>query len=150
MRAILTPLFLLLTTFLFAQLEPVKWSFDVEKLNEKEYDIIFSAEIDRGWALYSQFMDAPHGPIPTQFEFDHNNTSSLELIGEASEAGHREEDFDEVFGMNLVKFKNRARFVQRVKVREGTDLVKGHLTYMTCDEESCLPPEEVNFEIALE
>lgn len=148
MRAILTLTCLLVATFVFAQLEPVQWSFEVEKLNDKEYDIIFSADIDRGWALYSQFMEASNGPIPTSFEF--SGDSRIELIGNASEAGHKHEAYDEIFGMKLVKYKGKARFVQRVKVENGAELVSGYLTYMTCDDKSCLPPEDVNFELALE
>lgn len=147
MRALFSLVLILVSTFAFAQLEPVKWSFEVEKLNDKEYDIIFSADIDRGWALYSQFMEAQHGPIPTSFEFYRDN--QIELVGDASETGLRQESFDEIFGMNLVKYKNRARFVQRVKVEHGAELITGRLTYMTCDDKSCLPPEDVNFEIAL-
>ena len=56
--------------------------------------------------------------------------------------------FDEMFDMNLIEFSGKARFTQRVKV-DNSDIVTGHLTYMTCDDESCLPPEDVNFEIAL-
>lgn len=148
MRTIITLALVLFATFAFAQLEPVKWSFDVEKLNDKEYDIIFSADIDRGWVLYSQFLEAQNGPVPTSFQFYRDN--QIELVGDASEAGARQEAFDEVFGMNLVKFQRKARFVQRVKVEEGASIVKGHLTYMTCDNKSCLPPEDVNFEITLE
>lgn len=147
MRAICSLVFVLVSTVAFAQLEPVQWSFEVEKLNDKEYDIIFSADIDRGWALYSQFMEAQNGPIPTSFEFYRNN--QIELVGDASETGLRQESFDEVFGMNLVKYKSKARFVQRVKVGQGAERITGHLTYMTCDDKSCLPPEDVNFEIAL-
>ena len=63
-------------------------------------------------------------------------------------AGNRKEAFDENFDMQIIKFSGRAQFTQRVKVG-GTNKVKGHLTFMTCDEEGCLPPADVNFEIAL-
>lgn len=128
-----------------AQLEPVKWSFDVEKVSETEYDIIFTAKIDKGWSVYSPYLESNEGPIPTTFEFYNDD---LQAIGKAREEGNRKEVFDELFGMNLIKFSRKARFTQRVKV-DASNTVSGHLTYMTCDDESCLPPEDVNFEIAL-
>ncbi len=128
-----------------AQLEPVKWSFDVEKVSDTEYDIIFTAKIDKGWSVYSPYLESDAGPIPTTFEFYNND---LQAVGKAREEGNRKEIFDELFGMNLIKFSGKARFTQRVKVNES-NTVSGHLTYMTCDDESCLPPEDVNFEIAL-
>jgi hypothetical protein len=128
-----------------AQLEPVKWSFDVEKVSDTEYDIIFTAKIDKGWSVYSPYLESNQGPIPTTFEFYNND---LQAVGKAREEGNRKEIFDELFGMNLIKFSGKARFTQRVKV-DDSSTVSGHLTYMTCDDESCLPPEDVNFEIAL-
>ena len=128
-----------------AQLEPVKWSFDVEKVSDTEYDIILTAKIDKGWLVYSPSLESDEGPIPTTFEFYNND---LQAVGKAREEGNRKEVFDELFGMNLIKFSRKARFTQRVKV-DDSNTVSGHLTYMACDDESCLPPEDVNFEIAL-
>lgn len=131
----------------FAQLDPVKWSFDVEKVNAQEYDIIFTADIERGWSVYSQHLEAQQGPIPTSFRF--MESADIQLVGATKESGHKKEAFDKAFGVKLVKFSHKARFVQRVKVEGPTDFVKGKLTYMTCDDTSCLPPADIDFSIAL-
>jgi len=133
----------------YAQLEPVQWSFDVEKVSDTEYDVIFTAKIDKGWSVYSPHLESEEGPVPTTFEFYNND---LEAIGIAREEGNRKETFDEVFGMNLIKFTGKARFTQRVRVTvdDDSNTITGHLTYMTCDDESCLPPEDVDFEIGLQ
>ena len=148
MRSVLL-LFFLFTFAMtsYAQLEPVKWSFKAEKVSDGEYDIIFTASIDKGWSVYSPLMEAEDGPIPTTFEFYNND---LEAVGKAREAGNRKEAFDANFGIDLVKFSGRAKFTQRVKVDDESKKVVGVLTYMTCDDESCLPPEDVNFEIGLQ
>ena len=146
MKFLFSLVLLFFVTFGYAQLEPVKWTFDAEKVSETEYDIIFTARIDKGWSVYSPHLESNDGPIPTSFEF---YNADLEAIGKAKEEGNRKEMFDELFEMNLIKFSGKARFTQRVKVNDS-DIVSGHLTYMTCDDESCLPPADVNFEIALE
>lgn len=145
MRVTLLFILMLVANAVLAQLEPVRWSFEAEKVSETEYDIIFTAKIDKGWSVYSPYLESDEGPIPTTFEFYNND---LRAIGKAKEEGNRKETFDEMFGMNLIKFSGKARFTQRVKVN-ASNTVSGHLTYMTCDDESCLPPEDVNFEIAL-
>lgn len=146
MRSVLLLLFFFTFSLTsYAQLEPVKWSFKAEKVSEGEYDIIFTASIDKGWSVYSPLMEAEDGPIPTTFEFYNND---IEAVGKAREAGNRKETFDPNFNMDLVKFSGRAKFTQRVKVDESKKVV-GVLTYMTCDDESCLPPEDVSFEIGL-
>ena len=45
---------ILITTFgLNAQiLEPVVWNFSSNKISEKEYELIFKADIDLHWHLY--------------------------------------------------------------------------------------------------
>ena len=147
MRSVLLLFFLFTFSMTsYAQLEPVKWSFKAEKVSDGEYDIIFTASIDKGWSVYSPLMEAEDGPIPTTFEFYNND---LEAVGKAREAGNRKETFDANFGIDLVKFSGRAKFTQRVKV-DASKKVVGVLTYMTCDDESCLPPEDVTFEIGLQ
>lgn len=132
---------------LFAQMnEPVKWTFAAEKVSETEYDIVFTADIDRGWSVYSQFL-GQGGPIPTSFDFQ--NSDEFQLVGEASEVGQKKEIYDRIFGMTLIKFTNKARFKQRIKIKDNINSVKGHVTYMTCDDSSCLPPTDVNFDIVL-
>ena len=126
--------------------EPVTWTFEAEKISETEYDIVFTADIDRGWSVYSQHLGAG-GPIPTSFEFD--ESGNLQLVGKASEIGQKKEVYDKNFGMKLIKFTNKAKLTQRVKVESKTAEIKGFVTYMTCDEDSCMPPTDVNFNIAL-
>ncbi|MEL6863669.1 MAG: protein-disulfide reductase DsbD domain-containing protein [Bacteroidota bacterium] len=138
---------LLLSQSAWAQLEPVQWSFEVEKVNDLEYDVIFTARMDKGWSVYSQYLESDQGPVATSFAFDPNN--AVELVGQTQEFGHRKEAFDALFNMTLIKFSGRAKFTQRVKVDYPGQSIKGHLTYMTCDDNSCLPPTDVRFDIAL-
>ncbi len=128
-----------------AQKQVVEWSFDAEKVATEEYNIIFTAEVEKGWYVYSQFL-SDDGPIPTSFEFD--KAAGLKLNGKAKEEGYKKEGYDEIFGMNLVKFGKTATFTQPVEAKAATTLT-GYLTYMTCNDEQCLPPTDVNFSITL-
>lgn len=143
--------FLLFFCFLFsnsiyAQLNPVKWDYKAKKINAEEFEVIFTATIDNGWNIYSQHTD-PSGPVPTSINFDEN--ANLEFIGEAIETGKKKEAFDELFGVQVIKFGGVVAFTQKVKVKNGMNEVKGFLEYMSCDDEKCLPPKEVEFSIPL-
>ena len=49
--------------------DPVDWSFElVQEEGSNEAELVFTARIDEGWHLYSQFL-GDDGPIPTQFYF---------------------------------------------------------------------------------
>lgn len=136
-------LFLGFSVFSTAQdLEPVTWSFESEAQENGQYLLTFKAEIKKGWYLYSQHLDEG-GPIPTSFHFEESN--EYELDKEVSENGPFVEGFDDMFGMNIRKYKELAEFKVLVKdLKEGA-AIKGYLEFMTCDDNKCLPPAEVEF-----
>ena len=145
MRVLLLLLFSLFIHFAHAQLSPVKWSFEAEKVSNSEVRVIASAEINHGWYVYSQFIDHSAGPVPTQLQIEKNTTISL--IGQPKEAGLKKEEVDATTGKTLLKFKRMAKFSQHLSVKDGTNTISGTLTYMTCDESGCLPPEEIPFSV---
>ncbi len=138
---------LLAASTVFGQLKPVKWSYEAKKVTDDEYDLVFTAHIESGWYVYSQYLESNDGPIPTSFNFEGN--SNVELVGKTKEEGHKYEGYDELFAMNIVKFNGEPTFTQRVKVKSPTTLT-GYLEFMTCDNEKCLPPAEVDFRFGLE
>lgn len=129
-----------------AQLNPVKWSYKAVNIADGIYDLTFTAHIQEGWYIYSQYLESDEGPIPTSFHFDENEMFTLE--GKTTEEGPRHEGYDELFMMDIVKFSGEPIFKQRVKVN-GKTTIKGYVEFMTCDNERCLPPKEVPFEFKL-
>ncbi len=140
--------FLLNLSFVYAQNSPVKWSFEAEKVADNEYEIIATADIQEGWAVYSNEMENASGPIPTQVMIEKD--SDLKLVGDVKETGNKKKVYDEMFEMELVKLSGRTTFRQRVKVTGGLDEVYGQITFMTCCESSCLPPKDIAFAIPLD
>lgn len=130
----------------FGQLNPVKWSYEATQVSPSEYDLVFTAHIQNGWYVYSQFLESDEGPIPTSFHFEEN--PKAELVGKTTEKGHKHEGYDELFMMNIVKFSGEPTFTQRVKVHGETQLT-GYLEFMTCDNQRCLPPTNVEFAFTL-
>ena len=150
MKKIRLVLFLIYTLIIsnigFAQiLEPVTWKYAAEKISEKEYDLVFTAAIEPKWHLYSQ--DIPMAPPATTFKFTENK--GVELIGKVTESESIEE-FDPNFEMKLKYFAKQAIFKQRVKLLSGnTEVVKGVVEFMSCDDTKCLPPAELEFSFTI-
>jgi len=130
---------------LCAQEDPVNWSYFSEKTGTDEYTITYSADVKPGWYIYSQHTD-PGGPIPTAF---YVTDETIELVGDAAEEGKKKEGMDDLFGVNVIKFSGLVLFRQKIKAKAGTN-VAGYLEFMACDNEQCLPPKEVEFDIVLE
>ncbi len=126
--------------------EPVTWKMDKKQISDTEYDLIFTAEIEDGWWVYSQYLESEDGPIPTTFYYDEGD--HFQLVGKAKESGHIKKAYDKVFEMELIKFSEKGIITQRVKINDPSKPVTGYFEYMTCNDERCLPPTEVdiNFE----
>ncbi|WP_372776710.1 protein-disulfide reductase DsbD family protein [Mangrovibacterium sp.] len=127
----------------FAQiLEPVKWSFRSEQ-NGDQIQLFFIATIEQNWHLYDTSLP-DGGPVPTSFHF--NDNPNIELVGEMVSNPEATEKFDDIFQMNLRFFSEKVEFRQTVKLKRADPIViDGFLEFMCCDDETCLPPTEVDF-----
>jgi thiol:disulfide interchange protein len=128
-------------------LKPIKWNVTTEKINDSEYYLVFKANISKGWTVYSQYT-SDEGPVPTEIVYE--NKKGIELVGKATETGYRKEGPDPLFdNVNVIKFLDKEPFVikQKVKVKNADLPVEGYLTYMTCDNNRCLPPDDVDFSL---
>jgi len=142
MKKFLFSITLIFPTLLFSQIfSPVQWEFSKEDLGNDEYNLFFTANIDDGWYLYSQFIE-DDGPLPTSFNFFESD--KYELIGKTNEEEPVKE-YDPNFDMVLSYFTKEAVFSQKVKAISPDAQVDGELMFMVCDATQCLPPEYVDF-----
>ena len=127
----------------FCQLEPVSWNVDTE-VSPEEVTIKYTATIDEGWYVYSQYLESDLGPIPTSINFD---TEGIEMIGKVEEMGDKKEGYDKLFEMNISKYSKTLTLVQKLKRTDDLKNIKGYIEFMTCDNNRCLPPTSVDFDI---
>lgn len=130
-----------------AQENPVSWSFGAEHVSGSKYLVKFTADIDKNWVLYSQHLDED-GPIPTGFFFTDNE--ELILVGGVEEKSKAIREMDDLFGMEVIKFKDKAEFEQVVELKNSAATLSGELEFMTCDGAKCLPPTTIEFNIKIE
>lgn len=150
MRRIMLLAFLLnLAMPVFAQYANpnVQWSYSTKKIGTDQFDLIVTANIAKGYHLYSQFI-GEGGPIPTSFTFE--KTKGYKLVGKVKESGKREEAVEPLFdNMMLIWFEEQAVFTQRVKLTATEATVKGLVNFMTCNDQMCDPPSDQEFEFVL-
>ena len=141
-------LLLLINSSLFAQIsDPVKWSTSSKKIDETTYEVIYKAKIDKGWHVYSQVIEGEEGPIPTEFSI---KAEGLSKIGNTEEP-EGITAFDKTFGMTIKYFEKDAVFVQKIKVDESyKDPAEASVFFMVCNDERCLPPDEVLLKVFLD
>src|SRR5688572_8277780 len=147
-KLLISSVLILFSIFSHAQiLQPVKWNFTKEMKGTDQVELIFTANIDKGWHLYSQFIP-DGGPIKTSFTFEPNE--SYQLIGNVAE-GTPVEYYDKSFDMQLKYFGEKAVFRQKIKILKNESFtIKGGVEFMVCDDEKCLPPELVEYSFAFQ
>ena len=135
--------------------DPVDWSFSKQKISENTYELTFIADIDQGWAIYSNDIynndidcDVEICPLPVSFEFDKDNDlEKYYLIGDIKELDENKSvSQDPIFLMEVTKFTKKATFKQVIELKSENVNVSGYLTFMVCDDTKCLPPTDVEFE----
>jgi thiol:disulfide interchange protein DsbD len=124
-----------------ALLDPVKWSFAQEAKADGQVELRFTAIIAKGWHLYGMDLPSDGMLVPTSFTFDN---AELERIGEVKGPAPIKQ-FDQMFGMELSYYKDSVTFTQLVKIPADAKAITGKVEFMVCDDEKCLPPDEVGF-----
>ena len=146
-KPLITLLLLFSAVALQAQvLEPVSWTFRSEKTGDNAFELVMTAELDKGWHLYAMDIE-PGGPIPTTFTFEPG--TGYTLSGKTAEVTKPEVKYDNSFSMNIGMHSGRAEFRQKVTVSQLPATIKGFVTFMSCDDKQCLPPRDVEFTFEL-
>ncbi|MBP1676134.1 MAG: Protein-disulfide reductase [Bacteroidetes bacterium] len=144
-RNFLSILFLLVCALTYSQIEnPVKWSFGSRNISDTEAELTFIANAESGWHIYSQFTN-DGGPVPTSFTFE--KSADYDLIGKTKESGHLVKVFQKEFGVDVSYFSGKVVFTQKIKLKKPATTVTGSVEFMVCNDEQCLPPDEVSFKI---
>ena len=117
--------------------DPVKWAFSVQEVNETEIDLVATATVDPQYHIYSTKMPEL-GPLPTVFEFE--PSTDFEVVGEARDAIEGEKYYDDIFEVEYVQFKGTAVYAQRLKkLTDKAFTVMGAISAQVCKEGGCVP-----------
>ena len=138
MKKVLLSLFIsmMALTTMGQVVDPVEWTYQVEKGENQTATLVFKADIEPNWHLYSQNFEAG-GPIRTNFHFD--ESPHYQLVGETSEHPEPDEEYDETFGMDVKWFSDQATFRQQIKLQtQKAFKISGNIEYQVCQEDKCV------------
>jgi len=136
----------LLSAGSYAQIEShVKWAEGVKKVSATEAVVLVKATIDEGWHIYS-VNQKDGGPVKTTITI--SPSKEFSLVGKTTEPTPVTK-FEKSFGINVSYFENSVVFQQKVKLKAKQTTVKGKIEFMTCNDQKCLPPEDIDFTVAI-
>jgi thiol:disulfide interchange protein DsbD len=151
MKSIVKRISLLLVVMLAAvsmsAQNPIKWRTSVKMTSKTEGVITLKAVVSQGWHLYGlQLPD--DGPRPTVIDF--STSTGIKLVGSVTPARKASEHKDDVFGMTLSWWDKDISFTQKFKVtNKKTAKINGKVSYMSCNDETCMPPATENISVAV-
>lgn len=120
--------------------DPVTWSIEQKSTGKNTADIIVRAKLDKGWHLYGLNIP-PDGPVPTKVVIEQLDNAKKE--GGVQATSKLVEAYDPNFDMNLNWYSGEAVFVQKISFTDPNAVyAKITVSYMVCDDQSCLPPTE--------
>ena len=129
-------------TWVSAQMkDPVHFETSFNKISNTEGELIFIATIDAGWHVYSTDLGST-GPTEAAFHLEKN--AGIELLGQLKAEGKEIEQFDNAFQAVLRYYEKSVKFIQKVKITNPEYYIEGYLEYGACDDQSCLPPSQVD------
>jgi thiol:disulfide interchange protein DsbD len=139
----------LFSTFSMGQVyDPVDWEFGVEYGEGADAVLVFKAEIEAGWHVYATELPSDMGPIPTSVTLEESD--DFEVVGKLS-GGEYKTEYDPNFDMDLNFYDKEAEFKLPIKRLSENDFdAKGYLTFMVCNDEMCLPPEDLDIALRIE
>ena len=120
--------------------EPVKFKNELKMTSETEAEIVFTASIEKGWHVYSTGL-GDDGPISATFNI--NASNHVETMGKLQPVGKEISIYDKMFEMNVRYFEDTVQFIQKVKFTGNDYFMDGFLEFGACNDESCLPPTQI-------
>jgi hypothetical protein len=128
-----------------AQLKkPVSWLFSSKKIGDKTYEVRMTATISGNYHMYAQKNSGD--VVPITFSFAKNPLLSLQ--GVVKEVGKLVSKYEEVWKTKVNYYEGKVEFVQVVKSKVAAPVsVKGTLNFMVCNDNQCLPPTDVAFDV---
>ncbi len=132
---------MLLSTVVFGQMvDPVHFTSRLVMGQGATAEIVFEASIDAGWHVYSTDL-GKDGPIAATFNVV--KMEGAEVVGKLAPRGKELKQFDNMFGMELRFFEQKAAFVQKIRFTKPQYDIDCYLEYGACNDEMCMPPIQV-------
>ncbi len=125
--------------------DPVKFTTHLKTDGSAHAEIVFTGKIDPGWHVYSSAL-GDNGPVSASFGAD--ALEGAETDGPLKAVGREKSSFDKLFGMTLRFFEGSVEFVQPIRFTAPRYRIKAYLEYGACNDQTCLPPTQVDFSAA--
>lgn len=125
--------------------DPTEWTIEAKQIDGNKYDVVFHCKVNNGWHIYSLDPGGDGSFLPPSFDFLDN--PDVKLIGEPREAGEMIDETIEDIG--TVHYYKEVDYTQTVELAKADMDLNGEYNYMTCNDQTCLPPTTKEFTLKI-
>lgn len=134
-------LWLVPLTMLAQFANPIKTKLDLKTISDNKISVVMEATIDDGWHVYgNNFPD--NGPVQAAVSIE--KISGAKVDGALLLKGNADRHYDDMFGQEVVSYEKNVTFSQSF-ILSGDYHIEGYFTFGACNEETCLPPQTIDF-----
>lgn len=143
---LLTILLVTMAVAAAAQTKPIRWRLTVSMTSPTEGVATLRALVAEGWHLYGTTLPEG-GPKATKITM--TGSTDVRFTGQATASVKSKSVHDPVFNMDLTWWDTNVQFTLPFTVTGDNPVVKINVSYMGCNNETCLPPssETLTFKI---
>ncbi len=137
-------IFVMISSLFYAQDKPITWKKNVKDLGGGSYELILTADLEKGWHLYSP-ENTNEFIIPTTVQFLEN--PNIEWQGAMKTIGEKETIYSKAFSDDLIEYVSDVTYSRKFKAKNSKALtIVAEVEYQICNEKTCLAPENLEFD----
>lgn len=125
---------------------PVSWDVSLRMTDDSHGEVLMTADIDRGWHIYSYELDPSVGPVPLSVKW--NNLDGVVLDGTLKSDRKTHDEYDPLFEAQLSWWTDEVTIFQKFTATAAKFNIEGVITYSACDNANCIPPTKEPFSLS--
>lgn len=147
-KAIIIITLIIASTAMACAQNPIRWRVTAKMTSETEGVLTVRALVTDGWHLYGTTLPQG-GPKPTTLDF--SASKGIQFLDTFTSSAKPVEKEDPMFGLKLNYWVSNVTFTRKFKLKgvKADASISGKITYMGCDDQTCLPPKTENFILKL-
>lgn len=126
--------------------DPTTWRYEVKKLQDNNYELIFHLTLEKGWHIWALEPGGDGLQLPPEFIFGKNEY--VRLKGTIQENGPSVTGTMDGIDGEVTYLHGKVTYRQQVTVSANTT-IKGKHEYQVCTDEMCLPPKKKAFSFTI-
>jgi thiol:disulfide interchange protein DsbD len=124
---------------------PIKWHVSARMTSATEGVVRLKAVINQGWHLYGTEMPKG-GPKATTIDF---TDTGVKFKGTLTPSVKPVAKHDTQFDIDVTWWEGSVTFTRKFKNTGKASKISGSITYMGCNDQTCLPPKTEQFSVAI-